>query len=104
MKFVKGGLVGEGKERGQVCVLGALALSQGITKRYLRDSDDRAVAIRLSKKLKLPTRTLLGLVSLNESAHWSRLERRLRQLELLHLVRKFALPLTQRATKTAVTA
>lgn len=100
LKFATNAFVAENGR--DVCVLGALALSQGISRRRLVNMDDGEVASQLSKKLKISPRTLLGLISLNDSRHWTRLTDKLRSLEILHLVRPFALNTPNKTNRATV--
>lgn len=95
MKFIKGEFI---NSEGQVCVVGALALSQGISKKKLRN-EDSDVLPKLADKLGVSERNLDGLIKANDSGRWVRLEQRLRQLELFHLVRPFALDAVKTSKK-----
>lgn len=90
MKFARGQYINTDR---QTCVLGALALSQGMSERAVRASVtgiDRVFPL-LKKKLGLTDKTLETLMKLNDESRWKRLEDRLRKLEIFHLVRKYAL-------------
>lgn len=100
MKFSKEEYI---NSKGQTCVVGALALSQGISKNFLRNTGESEINTRVANKLKLSVHTVEGLINLNDQGRWTRLLARLKTLELVHLVKKYALPETTRTTKTTKT-
>lgn len=103
MKFAKEDVI---NKQGQVCVIGALALSQGISVRSLKQTDQGGgtLVTRLSKKLDILPRALESLIRLNDEGRWKRLEDRLRKLEIYHLVKKYALTSTKDKNRDTVTA
>lgn len=91
MKFAKGQYI---NEQNETCVVGALALSQGLTQKQVRNSDRGAdkVMLTLSRKLGLTEDVLDSLITLNDNGRWQRLETKLKKLRLFKLVEKYALP------------
>lgn len=75
----------------EYCVVGALARSQKIRLFSGQGDQTRETIKKLSSILSIRTRDLFSLVSLNDSGRWTRLTKRLKQLELYHLVAPFAL-------------
>lgn len=82
------------EENGNYCVIGALAKSVGAPDSQLeRDigiEDKRTLWQLLRKKLKLDLDTQISLQAMNDNYKWLALNAKLRKLNLIERVRKYA--------------